>query len=106
MDGGIGECKNPACGQVEALTEDGFCSDECRMEVTGCSVPGCGCGGADDGVTWCAGCERYTAGVVDGRCPDCRVSLIPATIEVAPGAGAWRLHRGNGSLGGSREARS
>lgn len=106
MDGGVGQCKNPACGQVEALTEDGFCSDECRREATGCSVPGCGCGGVCDGVSRCTDCELYAAGVVDGRCPDCRVPAITTTIVVAPGAGAWRLHRGNGSLGGSREARS
>ena len=51
MDGGIGQCKNQACGQTDALTYDGFCSDTCRMEATGCSVPDCGCRGADDGVS-------------------------------------------------------
>ncbi len=105
-DGGIGHCKNPACMQLEALTEDGFCSEDCRMQVTGCSVPGCGCRGADDGVSLCTGCELYANGVVDGRCQDCRVPAITTTIEVAPGAGSWRLQRGNASVDGSREARS
>jgi hypothetical protein len=72
MDGGIGQCKNQACGQTDALTDDGFCSDTCRMEATGCSVPDCGCGGVCDGVSRCTSCDRYTWSVVDGRCPDCR----------------------------------
>jgi hypothetical protein len=60
MDGGIGQCKNQACGQTDALTYDGFCSDTCRMEATGCSVPECGCGGVCDGVSRCTSCDRYT----------------------------------------------
>jgi hypothetical protein len=72
MDGGIGQCKNQACGQTDALTDDGFCSDTCRMEATGCSVPECGCGGVCDGVSRCTSCDRSTWSVVDGRCPDCR----------------------------------
>ena len=72
MDGGIGQCKHQACGQTDALTDDGFCSDTCRMEATGCSVPDCGCRGACDGVSRCTSCDRYTWSVVDGRCPDCR----------------------------------
>jgi hypothetical protein len=72
MDGGIGQCKNQACGQTDALTYDGFCSDTCRMEATGCSVPECGCGGVCDGVSRCTSCDRYTWSVVDGRCRDCR----------------------------------
>jgi hypothetical protein len=72
MDGGIGQCKNQACGQTDALTDDGFCSDTCRMEATGCSVPECGCGGVCDGVSRCTSCDRYTWSVVDGRCPDGR----------------------------------
>jgi hypothetical protein len=72
MDGGIGQCKNQACEQTDALTDDGFCSDTCRMEATGCSVPDCGCRGACDGVSRCTSCDRSTWSVVDGRCPDCR----------------------------------
>ncbi len=72
MDGGIGQCKNQACGQTGALAEDGFCSDACRTEATGCSAPGCGCGGRCDGMDRCTGCERFAPSVVDGRCPDCR----------------------------------
>ena len=98
MDGGIGDCRNPACGQVEALTEDGFCSQECRVQLTGCSVPGCGCGGGCDGVSRCTDCELYSAGVVDGRCPGCCVPAITTIIEVAPGAGSWRLSRGIGDV--------
>jgi hypothetical protein len=78
MDGGIGQCKNQPCRQTDALTKDGFCSDACRRETTGCSVPECGCGGACDGVSLCTSCERYTWGVVDGRCPDCREGLSGA----------------------------
>ena len=105
MDGGIGQCKNPACMQLEALTEDGFCSDECRTQATGCSVPGCGCGGADDGVSRCTDCERYTAGVVDGRCPDCSPA-ITTTVEVVPGADSWRLPRGIGDISRAPGSRS
>jgi hypothetical protein len=72
MDGGIGRCANEPCGQLDALTEDGFCSDTCRMEATGCSDPGCSCGGECDGVSACSSCGIYTWGVVAGRCPDCR----------------------------------
>jgi hypothetical protein len=96
MDGGIGRCKNPACMQVDALTEDGFCSDDCRMRLTGCSVPGCLCGGGCDGVSRCTDCELYSAGVVDGRCPGCRMPAITTTSEVAPGTGCWRLPPGIG----------
>ena len=59
MDGGIGQCKNQACGQTDALTDDGFCSDTCRMEATGCSVPECGCRGVCDGVSRCTSCDRH-----------------------------------------------
>jgi hypothetical protein len=106
MDGGIGQCRNPACMQLEALTEDGFCTEECRMQVTGCSVPGCGCAGADNGVSRCTDCELYAAGVVDGRCPDCRVPAITTTIEVAPGVGSWRLPGGIGNVDRAPGARS
>ncbi len=98
MDGGIGQCRNPVCMRVEALTEDGFCSEECRSETTGCSVPGCGCGGADDGVSQCTSCWRYAAGVVNSRCPACRAPAITTTIEVAPGADSWRLACEDGSV--------
>jgi hypothetical protein len=73
MDGGIGQCKHQACGQTDALTYDGFCSDTCRMEATGCSVPECDCRGVCDGVSRCTSGDRYTWSVVDGRwCTGCR----------------------------------
>jgi hypothetical protein len=77
MSGGIGTCQNPTCRQTATLLEDGYCSDDCRMEATGCSVPGCECLGADDAVSWCSDCERYTGDVVAGRCPDCRSAGQP-----------------------------
>ena len=78
MSGGIGTCKNPTCQQTDLLPEDGYCTDGCRMEATGCSVPGCLCLGADNGVSRCSDCGRYTSGVVAGRCPDCRSAAQPA----------------------------
>jgi hypothetical protein len=42
----VGTCRNGACGQYGARGEDGYCSDDCRREATGCGVPWCGCGGA------------------------------------------------------------
>jgi hypothetical protein len=72
MSGGIGTCNNPTCMQTDLLLEDGYGTDDCRREATGCSVPGCDCLGADDGVSWCSDCERYTWDVVAGRCRDCR----------------------------------
>ena len=101
----VGMCRNDPCGQVGPRHEDGFCSEDCRMETTGCSVPGCGCGGVCDGVSRCTDCERYTWGVVGGRCPDCRVPAITTTIQVASDADAWRLHRGNASVDRSPETR-
>ena len=92
----VGTCRNDPCGQVGPLLEGGFCSDSCRRETTGCSVPGCGCGGVCDRVSRCTDCERYTWGVVDGRCPDCRPATA-ATVEVAPDADAWRLRVTGGS---------
>jgi hypothetical protein len=50
MRGGIGTCQNAICGQTAMLLEDSYCSDGCRMEATGCWVPGCQCLGADDGA--------------------------------------------------------
>jgi len=79
MDGGIGQCKHQACRQTGALTDDGFCSDTCRMEATGCSVPDCGCGGVCDGVSRCTSCDRYAWSVVDGRCPNCRA--VPVGVR-------------------------
>ena len=78
MSGGIGTCKNQTCMQTDMLLEDGYCSDDCRLEATGCSVPGCRCLGADDGVSRCSHCERYTWGIVAGRCPDCGSAPEPA----------------------------
>jgi hypothetical protein len=74
----LGTCRNGPCGQWGPLLEDGFCSDDCRREATGCSVPECRCRGADDGVSLCTSCERYTWRVVGGRCPDCREVLAGA----------------------------
>jgi hypothetical protein len=42
----LGTCRNQVCGQTDLLWEDGFCSDDCREQATGCPVPLCGCGGA------------------------------------------------------------
>jgi hypothetical protein len=85
MSGGIGTCKNQTCMQTDILLEDGYCSDDCRLEATGCSVPGCRCLGADDGVSRCSHCERYTWGVVAGRCPDCGSAPEPAaSTETRP----------------------
>ena len=41
----VGTCRNQDCGQTDLLWEDGFCTEECRAEVTGCEVPGCTCAG-------------------------------------------------------------
>jgi len=41
----IGTCHNDACGQTDLLWEDGYCSEDCRVQATGCSVPWCGCDG-------------------------------------------------------------
>jgi hypothetical protein len=79
----LGTCRNEPCREIGPQLEDGYCSDGCRMEATGCSVPGCRCLGADDGVSRCSECERYTLGVVAGRCPDCR-----SGTELAASAGA------------------
>jgi hypothetical protein len=100
----VGTCRNDPCGQYGALLIGGFCSDTCRMETTGCSAPDCHCGGQCDGVNRCTDCERYTWGVVHGRCPDCRAPAIATTVEVAPDAGAWRL-RGTGDRTGASETR-
>ena len=55
----VGTCRNQDCGQTDLLWEDGFCTEECRAEVTGCEVPGCTCAGgcgasipADQPPTW------------------------------------------------------
>jgi hypothetical protein len=90
MNGGIGTCNNPTCMQTGLLLEDGYCSDDCRMEATGCSVPGCYCLGADDGVSRCGECERYTWGVVAGRCSDGRSAAKPAASTGAGDDGPSR----------------
>jgi hypothetical protein len=41
----IGTCRNDPCGQTDLLGEDGYCSDTCREQATGCEVPGCTCAG-------------------------------------------------------------
>jgi hypothetical protein len=85
MSGGGGTCKNPTCMQTDLLLEDGYCSDDCRLEATGCSVPGCQCLGVDDAVSRCSDCERYTGDVVAGRCLDCRSAAQPtASAGVRP----------------------
>jgi hypothetical protein len=85
MSGGIGTCQNPSCRQTATLLEDGYCSDDCRLEATGCLVPGCECLGADDAVSRCRDCERYAGDVVAGRCPDCRSAAQPtASTGIRP----------------------
>ena len=85
MSGGIGTCKNPTCMQTDLLLENGYCSDDCRLEATGCSVPGCQCLGVDDAVGRCSDCERYTGVVVAGRCLDCRSAAQPtASAGIQP----------------------
>jgi hypothetical protein len=42
----VGRCRNEACQRADLLWEDGFCSDDCREQATGCPVPFCGCAGA------------------------------------------------------------
>ena len=49
----VGTCRNEPCRQLDLLWEDGYCSDTCREEATGCEVPGCTCGG---------GCARAVRG--------------------------------------------
>ena len=41
----VGRCRNDPCGQLDLLWEDGYCSDTCREQATGCEVPGCTCAG-------------------------------------------------------------
>jgi hypothetical protein len=74
----VGTCRNQPCGQAGPLLEDGHCSDTCRIEATGCAVPGCTCRGACEGVSPCADCRRYAADVVAGPCADCRQAPEPA----------------------------
>jgi hypothetical protein len=70
MDGGLGQCKNDVCRQNDLLLEDGYCSDDCREAATGCTVPGCGCRGADAGLSQCTSCGLY-ARLEGGRCQEC-----------------------------------
>jgi hypothetical protein len=41
----VGRCRSDPCGQADLLWEDGFCSEGCREQATGCDVPFCGCNG-------------------------------------------------------------
>jgi hypothetical protein len=41
----VGTCRNQPCGQIDLLWEDGYCSEDCRAQGTGCPVPGCRCAG-------------------------------------------------------------
>jgi hypothetical protein len=41
----VGTCRNDPCGQTDLLWEDGYCSEICREEATGCEVPFCTCAG-------------------------------------------------------------
>jgi hypothetical protein len=41
----VGRCRNDPCRQLDLLWEDGYCSDGCREEATGCEVPFCTCAG-------------------------------------------------------------
>jgi hypothetical protein len=42
----VGTCRYVDCQQTDLLWEDGYCSDTCREEATGCEVPFCTCAGA------------------------------------------------------------
>jgi hypothetical protein len=42
----LGTCRNEVCGQTDLLWADGYCSEDCREQATGCPVPFCVCGGA------------------------------------------------------------
>jgi hypothetical protein len=39
----VGLCRHSDCGQTELLWEDGYCTEDCREQATGCPVPFCGC---------------------------------------------------------------
>jgi hypothetical protein len=41
----VGTCGNDPCRQLDLLWEDGYCSDSCREQATGCEAPGCTCAG-------------------------------------------------------------
>jgi len=41
----VGRCGSDPCRQLDLLWEDGYCTDTCREEATGCEVPGCTCAG-------------------------------------------------------------
>ena len=34
----VGRCCNDPCRQLDLLWEDGYCSDGCREQATGCEV--------------------------------------------------------------------
>ena len=41
----VGTCRNDPCRQTDLLWEDGYCTETCREQATGCEVPGCTCAG-------------------------------------------------------------
>jgi hypothetical protein len=41
----VGTCRNQVCGQTDLLWADGYCSEDCREQATGCPVPFCACEG-------------------------------------------------------------
>jgi len=41
----VGTCRYRDCGQRDLLWEDGYCTEDCREQATGCPVPFCGCAG-------------------------------------------------------------
>ena len=47
----VGTCRYVDCQQTDLLWEDGYCTEECRAEVTGCEVPFCTCAGGCRPVT-------------------------------------------------------
>jgi hypothetical protein len=47
----VGTCRNQDCGQTDLLWEDGYCSDSCWEQATGCEVPGCSCAGSCSTLT-------------------------------------------------------
>jgi hypothetical protein len=68
----VGTCRNWFCRDVGPGHEDGYCSEDCRVQATGCTVPFCACRGADLGLRQCTSCTQYVKGLVNGRCEECR----------------------------------
>jgi hypothetical protein len=46
----LGTCRNQVCQQTDLLWADGYCSEDCREQATGCPVP---CNSASTGPTEC-----------------------------------------------------